>query len=214
MENSSRISNSKWQINLLPFMSKTIIVLASFFFLASLAQLVYLHNVIQESPALDLRSTLDGLKLPANASTNEIIQSTRLKALVNLEANSFQNQYHQANVLLMARLWTSYIGFVTGMILAIVGATFILGKLREPVSELSSSVSGNSLSLKTTSPGLIMAVLGTTLMITTLVTHHNIETRQVALYIHDSDNQLPASLPDKPPALRLPAINDSSILNK
>jgi hypothetical protein len=206
-------SGGNWQVNLLPFMTKTIIFLSCFFFLASLAQVIYLHSVIRQDPPLDIKSSLDGLMLPANASTKDIMEATRLKALVNLEANSFQNQYHQANVLLMARLWTSYIGFVTGMILAVVGATFLLGKLREPLSEFSSAIAGNNMSLKTTSPGLILAVLGTSLMLTTLLTHHNIETKQVAIYIHDqyepTGNSQAHSLPAHPPPLPDPVIKDS-----
>ncbi len=206
------IETKNWQLSLLPFMSKTIIILAGFFFLASLAQLIYLHNVIQKGPRLDLREALNGLRIDEKSTGQEILGTVRLKALITLEANSFQNQYHQANILLMARLWTSYIGFVTGMILATVGAGFILGKLREPFTELETKFSGANMSLKSASPGLILAILGTCLMITTLVAHHNIETRQNAIYIQDKEPATEKTHTDAPP-LRHPGFQDTSLLS-
>jgi hypothetical protein len=61
----------------------------------------------------------------------------------------------------MSRLWTTYLGFVTGMIFALVGAMFVLGKLESDPSELKTKV-GTALdtSFKSASPGLVLAVLG------------------------------------------------------
>jgi hypothetical protein len=211
-ESIKTITTKNWQVTLLPFMTRTIVILAAFFFVASLAQLIYLHNIIQTTPRLNLGETLAGLRINENATTGEMLEVARLKALIALEANSIHNQYHQANVLLMARLWTSYIGFVTGMILATVGAAFILGKLREPVTELTAKLADNNFSLKSASPGLILAVLGTCLMITTLIAHHNIDTRQNAIYIHDSDKASEKNT-NNPPPLRSPYLPDTSALS-
>jgi hypothetical protein len=201
MDEAKKLSNSndKWQIKLLPFMTRFIIVLSSFFFLASLVQLFYLHNAIQNKPQFNFQETISGLSFNKTASNNEILEAARLKALVALEASSIENQFHQAKVLLMARLWTSYIGFVTGMILAIVGAVFILGKLSETSSELIARISGNDFSLKSASPGLILAVLGSCLMITTLVVNHKIETRQTAIYLHDFERNTQNNSEKRPP---------------
>src|SRR5688572_19597272 len=138
MTNTETLPIKKWQAKLLPFMSRTIVLLAVFFFLASLAQLNYLHYVISHRPLFDDREAINLLRLPPNHSTDDILAVSRVKSLIMLESLSVDNQYHQANVLLMGRLWTSYIGFVTGMILALVGATFILGKLDIAPSEVTS----------------------------------------------------------------------------
>lgn len=183
-------------------MIRTIVILSLFFFLASLAQLIYLHYVISHRALFDSKEALCQLKITPNASQQQILETTRMKALVMLEASNLDGQYHQANVLLMGRLWTSYIGFVTGMILAIVGATFILGKLREPVSELAGKTGAADFTFKSASPGLVLAVLGTMLMITAIVTHHEIDVKHAAVYIHDT----PASLPyDLPPPMPIPS---------
>jgi len=183
-------NNDKWQENLLPFMIRTIVFLGVFFFVASLLQLVYLQVVISGTPRFDVKQ----VNAYFTAAT-----SPRLKALVLLEGTALDDQYHQANVLLMARVWTTYVGFVTGMVLAVVGAVFILGKLAEPASELNAGVSGNNLSFKSTSPGLTLCVLGTALMVATIIVHHNIDTNHRALYIHDLTGD-DITLPQLPPA--------------
>ena len=99
--------------------------------------------------------------------------------------------------------------------MAIVGATFILGKLREPVSELNTKLSGNEISLKTASPGILMSVLGTCLMVTTLVTNHEITTSQKALYLYDLPSSIdplanPADSAAKPPLRSSYSFQDST----
>ena len=189
--------DEKWQKKLLPFMTRMVALLALFFFLASFGQLIYLHLNIRNAPALNLDQSLS--QLPSALPAQQAIDASRLKALVALEAHSVQRQYHQANVLLMARVWTSYLGFVTGMVLALVGAAFILGKLREPTSEVSGGLQTATVSLKSASPGLILAALGTMLMLATIITHHKIEVVQNALYLRDAPAaSLPAIDPPKP----------------
>jgi hypothetical protein len=174
----------EWQKKLLPLMSRMIIVLSAFFFIASLAQVIYLEYAISGTPKFDSSEALSYLPVKTDKIDNSI-EKTRLKALVMLEGNMADNLYHQAHVLLMARIWTSYIGFVTGMILALVGATFVLGKLRAPQSQLGAKGNLWEVSFKSASPGLVLAVLGTTLMLATIFTHNDIKTNQQAVYLHD-----------------------------
>lgn len=174
----------KWQKKLLPLMSRMIIVLSAFFFIASLAQVIYLENTISTTPKFDAKEALSYLQNRPTIDHNPV-EETRLKSLVMLEGNMADNLYRQAHVLLMARIWTSYIGFVTGMILALVGATFVLGKLRTSESELGAKGNQWEFSFKSASPGLVLAVLGTTLMLATILTHHEIETNHQAIYLHD-----------------------------
>jgi len=195
-------SIKKWQEKLLPFMSRTIVLLSTFFFLASLAQLIYLHYVISQRPVFDNIEAIRLLKPGPNPTTDDIIAITRTKSLIMLESLSVDNQYHQANVLLMGRLWTSYIGFVTGMILALVGATFILGKLSVAPSEVATKTAAADFSIKSSSPGLVLAVLGTALMITAIVTHHEIQVTQHATYLHDVQAPIDNNIP--PPILPAP----------
>jgi hypothetical protein len=76
----------------------------------------------------------------------------------------------------MSRTWTRYLGFMTGMIFALVGAAFVMGKLREQESALALKNAAVEANITTTSPGLVLCLLGTVLMLATLLTHHDIET--------------------------------------
>jgi len=174
---------TKWQKKLLPFMIVVLSIVMLFFFTASAWQLYYLHQRIERSPELDLNPTLALLDSnPKGASERDKLEVGRWKTLTILEGNALQRRYHQANVLLMSRIWTGYLGFVTGMILALVGATFILGKLRESESQVDAGSALWKLSITTASPGLVLALLGTILMITTMVTHYEIKVDDGQLY--------------------------------
>ena len=171
-------TDQRWQRRLLPVMIRMVVGLTFFFFAASLAQLIYLNRVIERVPQLDL--TKLGITAPG---ATEAISSPEFRILASLDASTIDRRYHQANVQLMARLWTSYLGFVTGMILALVGAVFILGKLRVDASELNATGAGGSLSLRSSSPGLLLAALGVGLMIMTIVTYHPIQTADSPVFV-------------------------------
>jgi len=118
-----------------------------------------------------------------SASTAADLGHQRLRTSALLEANVIARRYHQANVLLMSRVWANYLGFVTGMTLALVGAAFILGQLQTATSTLENKTGPAQVSLSTTSPGLALCVLGVILMITTIVSHHDIQTQDVPVYL-------------------------------
>jgi hypothetical protein len=77
------------------------------------------------------------------------------------------------------------------MILALVGAAFILGRLQEPASEVSVASPAGNWGLKSASPGIILAVLGTVLMLTTILTNHRIDVTDAAVYLRDSPSGIP-----------------------
>lgn len=173
-----------WNRLLLPLMIGMVVGLALFFFAASMFQLYALQASIAESPRLDLESHLAVMSLPESSAQIEAQRELhRWKTLALLEEHAVRQRYHQAGVLLMARLWVRYLGFVTGMILALVGAVFVLGKMREARTELSVGTEANQGKLSTTSPGLVMLSLGTLLMFTTLVTRHEINVDDGPLYV-------------------------------
>jgi len=193
-------SERQWQDRLLPFMIRMLGGLTIFFLTASFAQLAYLHYRIEKGPVLSI-STL----VPTPSPTGGLTQIETASVL--LEAHVLDQRYHQANIFLMARVWTNYLGFVTGMTLALVGAAFILGKLEILPTSLEGHAKIAALSLKTASPGIILAVLGVVLMITTIVVQHPIETRDVPVYlgpkVQPQENLLPPSQVSPKPLLPL-----------
>jgi hypothetical protein len=171
-----------------------LVVLTLFFFVASLYQLKVLHGEMTKVSSIDLSPALSMLEMgELNISDKDKMDAAIWKTLSILEGNALQRRYHQANAILMSRIWTRYLGFVTGMTLALVGAAFVLGKLREPESTL--DVEGTSigkLSIASASPGLTLAFLGTVLMVTTIVVHNKIEVRDTPSFTSLWFSRLPA----------------------
>ena len=156
----------KWQNKLLPWMVTLLSIALLFFLVATLVQLFSLQSRINAVPALQ----------PA-------VGQDAQSQLLNLEAYSIQRRFHVGGLMMMARLWVVYLGFVTGMILALVGAAFILGKLEEQQSEASGKIMDATFAFKSTSPGLIMTGFGTVLMLGTLLTPQKIAVEEQPLYV-------------------------------
>jgi hypothetical protein len=176
---------SGWQRRLLPFMVGTLAVLTLFFFVASLVQIYQLHRQIKDQPELKLEPAHSMLEKSIVGDPNmarTTLDAARWQTLTILEGNALERRYHHANMALMFGVWTRYLGFVTGMIFAMVGAAFILGKLREPNIRLDAGTSIWKFSVVTASPGLILALLGTSLMITTMVYRADIQVKDGPLY--------------------------------
>lgn len=174
----------KWQKSLLPLMKKMIIGTSIFFFVISFGQLIYLHIKILKPDNGNVLRSLSEIGNTNNLSFEQRMDAVKFKTTFLLENEALQRRHHQSNVLLMSRTWIKYLGFVTGMILALVGAVFILGKLEEISSALTAKTADSAFTLNTTSPGIFLAVLGTALMLSTIFTNHTIEVHDAQIYIN------------------------------
>jgi hypothetical protein len=209
-------SDRLWQKKLLPFMIFVLTALTIFFIITSYIEFREFKNRI------DRTSQNDGELLKVmnisegSLNTDEAIMSkntqsgteyVKWRTRVLLERESLNRRYNHSLSIIFSRVWTRYLGFLTGMILAMVGATFILGKLSEEMSELGGETSAIKFTLKTASPGIILAVLGTALLVTTLVVQSDVNVDDGNLYLgaqSDTSDQLPpkdinfgdATLPD------------------
>ena len=194
---------ARWQERLLPTMVNLLIGLTLFFFATTLAQMAYLHWSILQYQTLEV-SSASSEKLLESATTFEEIKNAReTETVLEMEAYLIQRRYHHASVALMAGLWIRYLGFITGMILALVGASFILGKLREPATELTGKASGVDFSLKSASPGIILAVLGVILMFTTIVNKDVYEVQDAPVYVNGQKQSIQLDLSTPEPVATL-----------
>jgi hypothetical protein len=163
-------ARASWQLKLLPVMTGLLILASIVFLVVSLIQTNRVRSQIADSPTLTLPPEVATLSCIGPALTAGQQQAcVRWKVLVQLEAYTIARRYHQANAALIVRAWIKYLGFLTGMILAIIGAVFILGRLTEASSHLAAVGTFGKFSIDSVSPGLILAVLGTILMVTTVL---------------------------------------------
>ncbi|MBI5305098.1 MAG: hypothetical protein HY868_23400 [Chloroflexi bacterium] len=180
-------SSHDWQERLLPTMTGILVGLTIFFFVTTFIQLAYLNWNILQIPDIELRSPGSASPIQESMSTEEQMAARKLEYLTTLEAYVVVRRYHQAGVSLISNLWLRYLGFTTGMILALVGASFILGKLQEPLSEIAGKWSAMDFSLKSASPGIILAVLGVILMFATIVDRDEVAVQDARIYLTSPD---------------------------
>jgi len=192
----------KWQERLLPTMNGLLIGLTLFFFITTFGQMAYLHWSILQSPPVDINQEAGNALLDSAQTFEDQMQARELDVRSRMEVYIVTQRYRQVSVQLMAGLWTRYLGFITGMILALVGASFVLGKLREPSQRLEGKFSGFDVSLRTTSPGIILATLGVVLMFATILDKDAYEITDANVYLSSS-----SSLPIEPsPVATLPSL--------
>src|SRR6476646_8731704 len=146
-----------WQRRLLPLMAAVLTSVSAVFLVLSLLQTNHVRAQIENAPTLALPVEVRASCLDKTLTAGEKQACVRWKVLVQLEAYTVAHRYHQANSALIVRAWIKN--------LAIGGAVFILGKLSEAPSNLSAESSGWKVSIASASPGLILAVLGTALII-------------------------------------------------
>ena len=200
----------QWQTKLLPWMVILPSLLILVFVYLATRQLNIFSSEINNYKTSELDKTFlnardSVLKIPGNIKADEF---TKLYILSKMEEQSMNKRYSQAGALLTARLYTKYLGFFTGMILSIVGAVFIISKLKEDTSNLELSSEKFKLAIISSSPGIIFGILGTMLMMTTIIRHTGTEIQDSAIYFNSAVN-LPGNPEDQSPV----PVNDS-ILQK
>ena len=169
----------KWQNRLLPVMAGFVIALALAFFALSMRTL---HNVDQfvQSEHGELR---DQIKALINTREPESADDVIRRGLLILEADALDRRYHQASGLLMSRIWGKNLAFMTGMIMAFLGAIFILGKLSESPTAVKGGASNWNVSITSASPGILLAFFGTVLVALSIVIHENIDVKDGTAYL-------------------------------
>lgn len=189
----------RWRGRLLPFMMLMLVLGSVFFGVVSVVQVRELDKQLVEEA-----------KLVAVPPRPEILPATEASyaydVTVALEQGVIARRYHFALGMIRVRLWTRMLGFSAGMVLAMVGAAFVLGRLQEPASRLSARGGGLALSLTSASPGLLLAVLGTLLMISSIAVSPNVTTSDGAVYVPHVEEVPTESLQpaDLPPPRQLP----------
>lgn len=197
---------NQWQKKIMPFLIIVPSILIVTFICLATWQASSFQTHIENKEKKSIHNYLPNpLDEKASGNFKNNISYIKWLTLADMEEQSLQQRYDQGNMLLLSRIFIKYLGFLTGMILAIVGAIFIIAKLSEDKSEVEGSTSKTiSFKLSSSSPGIVFGVLGTILMISTIMQHTEISIKDSPLYLNGqslyimeaSSNRSPQIIPD------------------
>lgn len=162
----------QWQRSLAPFMLLAVLATSIFFFAGSYIEFQSIKaSILNPADISDVKAMLDR-PAAAGAETPDDLH-WKVTALARYQSQAKVDA--AGNALLLVNVWIRYLGFVTGMVLAIVGATFIMAKLNEGATALNASGAGFTGSVSTSSPGIILVVLGTVLMLAAMAIRFSVQ---------------------------------------
>src|SRR5690348_5415379 len=150
-----------WQKRMMPWLIIAPSALILIFILLATVQLRSFESHIYQSDSLNISKSLPKVdSVTIDTSINTKLGYLKLYALTKMEEYSINRRYNQAGEILVSGIYTKYMGFFTGMILAIVGAIFIISKLKEDTSNLEGTINEHiNFKLVSSSPGIVFGVL-------------------------------------------------------
>jgi len=175
----------QWQRRLLPFMTRFIAALAIIFFGLTVFDLVQVRKFMEVEHGTDIRTAIQQQISKESAAIPLLTPDQAYRqSLLLLEADALDRRYHQASALLMSRIWIKQLAFMTGMVMAFLGAIFILGRLSEGRSTISGGVSDWKTTISSSSPGIILAFFGTVLLNVSLLVQTTISVQDSPVYVY------------------------------
>jgi hypothetical protein len=173
-----------------PVMIAIPVLLIGIFTVVSYLQVSDLNERITSSETMDLHTLWQKQPEDSVLTGSDYMNLQRWRALTAMENMAMTKRYQQGGLLIITRIFTKYLGFLTGMIMAIAGAVFIIGRIKEDQSDLAIGTGDKTASLKSSSPGIIFGVLGTALMGMTIMQHTDIGIIDRPLYLHPLNTYL------------------------
>lgn len=208
----ANVDVARWQRKLLPFITRFIAGLAVLCFGLSVFDMVQASGFLKPDHGTDIRNQLQQHMLK-NAGLPLTPDQIADQAVVLLEADALDKRYHQAGALLMSRIFTKHLAFITGMVMSFLGSLFILGK----ISEAATNVTGEAASWKTgissSSPGIILAFFGTVLIAISLIIQSGIEVLDTPVYLNTLSRRAGAAVANPTPSDQKPPIDTKALEN-
>ncbi len=179
---------ARWQRLVLPVMVFAVIGAGIFFAVAIIQEIRTLYPRLEHQPS-EIAGYFESFEAERPEAAADL-EYLRFKTLTLLEADALQSRYRQANAAMLSRIWTRQMGFLTGMLMALIGSAFILGRIEVKQTTLSAKGQGPetaggmvSGALATTSPGIVLATLGAILMGMTIAVPGRIATTDSPVYL-------------------------------
>lgn len=99
-----------------------------------------------------------------------------------LEIDTVAARNNRAASLLATRTWIRFLTTMSAAIIIVLGAAFVIGRINVEASKLEGEGAGFKATLATTSPGLVLVVVGAILLGSELVTQRELATNDGASY--------------------------------
>lgn len=175
-----------WQKKLLPWIIAMPTLLIVVFILLSTIQMRRIENFVYQNNGLILKKELPApSSIQIDSAISSKIAYIKLYSLASMEEISMNRRYNAAGASMLSGIYTRYLGFFTGMILAIVGAIFVISKFRENLSNIDMSLAEQmKFRILSSSPGILFAFLGTVLMIVTIIKRSEFAVKDSPLYLN------------------------------
>jgi hypothetical protein len=174
-----------WQQKLLPWMVIMPTALIGVFIFLATVQMRNFEAKVFSAEKSDVANNLVEMYEKSNPEHATRMDFIKLYTLTKMEEHSIDRRYNQAGTIVMSGIYTKYLGFFTGMILAIVGSVFIISKLKEDTSKLEGSIKEHiKFNVVSSSPGIIFGLLGTILMATTILKRGEVNVQDQPLYLN------------------------------
>jgi hypothetical protein len=189
-------AEQRWQRLVLPFMMIGLVAAAVFFGGTTYVFFDRLQSELAYSRT-ETHSLIDRVDAGAQGISDIAYRDWAVRA--TLEQAALQQRFNVQVAIVKGRLWSRFMGFMTGMLLALTGCVFVLGKLRTDI-DFSGSASGASAVLRTTSPGVYLALLGTVVIGMALAVPGSVESTDAAIYLPAKGDGAAPSHVMQPPA--------------
>jgi hypothetical protein len=99
-----------------------------------------------------------------------------------LERDTMHLRNHRANTSLSTRTWLRFMSVIFGAILVLIGSAFVLGRVSMERLESEAKSEKWSIALKTSSPGLLLALMGSSLIALPHFAHQDINISDSGAY--------------------------------
>lgn len=118
---------------------------------------------------------------PHNSGVSFIEKDLFIRSLLEIDARRIR--YAHANSAIISRMWTRLLGFLAGASMCIVGCIFIIARLKEDTTKVESINEFAKFSIASSSPGIILAFIGTILLVITLTVRVETDLEDASLYL-------------------------------
>lgn len=137
----------------------------------------YMHDNRSQETLTYLKAIIDN---------NDDVEKIELIVRAHLEYDTLNNRQGRSNAALASRTWLRFMSSGFGSIIIFVGAIYVLSRIetRNPTDATGGETRvGFNVSIKSTSPGLVMVLIGGLLMITPNFAKQIIRTDDIGTYL-------------------------------